>query len=753
MRFIVALCFVLVLPVSVFTSEIQRGLDHVVFDDVRVSYGSAIEVIGEVAPNKGRNFKFDHAAAYLRGVRINRRPTLKDLTFHLRWHDHNDDAGRERLGQLRPGQWFRVRGRLMDARHEGDTADGILFVTEYVSIEPQPVRLAEVINRHESFEGIAVASGLVKFGDDVARLCGLGDWPAKVPGCRVAVNGYLRCCGGCLWIEQPHWKLVDLADQIGQHVVLEGRTDAGGWLSFQEHKLGLHDVKGRRLTRSYENVRVSGVLAQQLRPVSHRLFGEKAGLERFFLIRDVTIEERPERENDGLFNRLHETLHGQEQGVFLLSPELSARIGQINHTSAIYCVSRNQRVIEFDLAQPTDMTRQVFARHMVSESEPLYVRLLYAAMLARLNDSRGREFLLHHTRGEQGRINVDAIWLLGAFAFAELAPKLTDIQTETQWAESEMISLMSDHRPAHVEKTLMIDLHYGDPLVEPPEDSPREESAVSDAIVAFSSIPDVLLRSGSRPAHQAVLNYVLARRPAAGTILSSKTLEGFSTDELLQFETITKHPRVRSKLHEQLVRRNSAESIHRFLEDLKDSDEYSRDPYFLLYHFNVFGTRQLREQLRPHLAQLPPHTQEDVKLMLLDDEADPVPELVRLLGDTSWKHQRAVLYYLESQRDPRAIQPVVQWIERNLAMLISDEDGYNDVKIALAVLGRIDSDKSVAALIKLLAFDRSPFATDDLHHQFRMEVLNQLCDLTTESFGLDSVAWQQWLVTTRRSTP
>ena len=70
------------------------------------------------------------------------------------------------------------------------------------------------------------------------------------------------------------------------------------------------------------------------------------------------------------------------------------------------------------------------------------VRLLYAAMLASVNDERGRSFLMKMADVQGDIVNLDALYCLGVFPF--IAPRALWGKVEIDWAEETMVALMKD---------------------------------------------------------------------------------------------------------------------------------------------------------------------------------------------------------------------------------------------------------------------------------------------------------------------
>jgi hypothetical protein len=91
--------------------------------------------------------------------------------------------------------------------------------------------------------------------------------------------------------------------------------------------------------------------------------------------------------------------------------------------------------------------RDVMARRMADNEVVAPLRLLYAAVLACLNDDRGREFLARNLEERHSESFLDALYCMGMFArlrrekLVENAP-----DTDLTWTEKPLISVMLDQQ-------------------------------------------------------------------------------------------------------------------------------------------------------------------------------------------------------------------------------------------------------------------------------------------------------------------
>jgi len=432
---------------SVGRAEMSRGFDYVVIDGVKIPFGTPVEVTGQMGQHDFRD------GCFVRGVRINGKANQDGIEFYLLgsrddaaalWHSYGKDA------------WFTARGRLTDARTQGPwRACGLTFVT-IAHAKPAPLGFEDFVDRTAAFDGMAAAGGIFKTADQEVRLEGLTAWPKSVLGKEISVSGTVRGSPNAWRIEHPEWKLIQLADQVDRQVSLEGFVYMRNWdwrFEYRGTKLYLTTARGTIMSFVDDDhgrrVRVTGHLVRQERPSLEQISRKTdSDLVPCFAVRGAKVEFLEEQVG-WLFGVMYDGFPTKRDGVAeLLAQEVFQNNVMGDETSAGSFRWRNDTLIEEVLADPTPKTLDVLAQRMNVATLKMPIRLLYAAMLARVNDARGRSFLVAAVeRNEKDSIH-DALFCLGEFPW--LAPRQVEIKPEIKWAEKALIAVMTNREPANL---------------------------------------------------------------------------------------------------------------------------------------------------------------------------------------------------------------------------------------------------------------------------------------------------------------
>lgn len=736
---IVALCWQ-----NALQAEMTCGIDHVVIDGVRIPYGTVVEVAGP-----GCSYRyFKHTSSAIKGLRINGRTNDDDITVELVAAEN---------GNLRVsggGSYYKVRGLLMDA-HDGPVKKFNIIVEQIEAIDPPTI--ADFVNQPTTLKGIAIAGSRLSLGlgPEHPLLDGLAAWPAGVEGKWVAVRGTVRGEAGAWRIENPQWQFVKLADQIDQPVSLEGRLS---WRCFEygEEKIYLTDVRGRLMTfasgEHERRVRVTGRLARQDRPsLHHRDYKTLPDIVPTFVIRGAEIKflEAPPKPDRFLYRQPIRI----EDGVPLLVPEGYPSGLRGNETKAFFYAGRNHEVIVYILRNATPNACDVMARRMADNEIVAPLRLLYAAVLACLNDDRGRAYLVRNLQDRRSESFLDALYCMGMLEWLRREKLVENAPaTDLTWAEKPLISLILDQQKISCKHPSLASLDL-------------QGLAVADAAVyySYSQIPSVLTAMNSAGARAALLKYIeqipsersLPKEadgngsyPTLHEILTEDVIRAMCwretqlpVDFLLQLEPLTVGGRGRGYLLVQLLLHKHPAAAGRFLQDLES--EYFEIARCICPEFAA--------ALRPHLAELEGGAKACAVILDVLAREDPVPGLLKMLDDAEWPLKRLVVRHLAQLGDSRAVTHVGDILRNAPGDYFSRFDAeyqrwsYGDAADnALDAIAKAGTDDSIRELVGLLDIDLSRFGGYYKRDDYQRSVAGHLIDLTGESFGVDAEKWQSW---------
>ena len=197
----------------------KREPDHVVIDGVNFPFDKAIEVVGPCLTSDTFELRFSYARASLLGLRIEGRANQENIAFHLL---AQTDEDRKKLDALNKDAYYKVRGRISGARMSGPNRICNFKVEHFEAVPAAPLKPADFIGRVACFEGVAEAKGAVQAQEEELHLIGLPTWPKNIEGKRVWVRGSVVRDDKGWQLSTPTWKVVDLADMVGQEVSLDG---------------------------------------------------------------------------------------------------------------------------------------------------------------------------------------------------------------------------------------------------------------------------------------------------------------------------------------------------------------------------------------------------------------------------------------------------------------------------------------------------------------------------------------------------
>ncbi len=723
--------------------DTRRGTDHVVIDGVKIPFGTIVEVSGPNRRDPDQQFGlFSFGAACIRGIRLDGRPIQDEIDFLLVPSDERGAPSYQNLAALKAGAFFKARGRIVDAVCSGKKNQIALVITHIEGTRPAPLTFADFVDRQARFEGTATSIVNVVVGSESIRLDGLAAWPPGVLGKRVGIRGVVRGGPGNWSIEKSEWNLIDLADQVGQDVALEGNLwslNDYWYFRYRSEKLYLTDETGSVMKFSSDDfarkARVQGRLARQLRPSLEQISDKiDRDLVVCFVVRGAKVTYLEEAVPwPRMFGPLYQTFHTSSAGVPELLPESGYRKNVVgNETTTRLYIERNRDVIASILRGVTPATLEVLARRMKSEQLLKPLRLIYATMLARVNDERGQAFLLECLAAEPQ--STDVFYCLGAFA--SLAPELSQIKTQTRWAEKALIGLMANRKPVRLDETA----------------TDSQPKTVADAAAHYSDIPSVLMQSESNEARHALVEYVLAGGSETAEVIEvlCNTKAVLPVEDLLKLERVTKsqkdHPvnvRNRRSLLTQLLRNKHRAAAERFVHDLEDG--------FVYMTFRDGSSPEAIAALRPLISAMTGESKNHAQMLVTLSAPDPVPAVIALLEDASWKDKNLALYELARLHDARAVLPVARVLRSAPAgyfNVASELNGHMTATIAvqhgLEAIAEARTGAAIDQLIELLTVDLTRFGGYIDRAGFQRIVAAHLIELTGESFGVDAEAWKAW---------
>ena len=119
--------------------------------------------------------------------------------------------------------WKKIKGYLADGNALAVHPEFSLVVERSQAISPAPSGFSDFVDRKAQLEGRAAGGAMIDVDGKTAKVDSVKDWPKDVIGKNISLRGVVQRDASGWRIERAAWKLLDLADQVGQDVSLEGR--------------------------------------------------------------------------------------------------------------------------------------------------------------------------------------------------------------------------------------------------------------------------------------------------------------------------------------------------------------------------------------------------------------------------------------------------------------------------------------------------------------------------------------------------
>lgn len=680
--------------------------DTVIIDGVSFSRNDAITAVGKYSRGGMEEMWYTKGKAVLRVVMINGKANQDALDFHLLPGAWELDSSK-----FEQDEWFEATGQWRDVRLSVTSKVMTFQVTFLKPVKAVSLRFGHFEDRAAVFTGIAMKGGLFRCDGEQARIEGLGEWPESAIGNEVNVRGILNRSGDSWQFSAASWRLDKLADQIGRQVTLDGVLwSAGGgrtwWFEYRGERVYLTLEKGPSLTfesnRHATAARIKGLLVRQLRPMSGKMVMQ-------FVIRGAHVEflEPPLKWEDRLRTvYAHPVLI--EDGVPMLVPETSFRISvSESDTNAKLYKERNNHAIKSILRTPTPAQVEVMAKRMDATRESS-LRLIYAAMLAACNDTRGRVALLASVKNH-ATVSPDSLYCLGAFPY--LPPKDTTLKPDTAWAEEAMIGLLKD-------------------------------PATARDCAVYSNVIEVLLQRKSNQATAAVVKFALSSAPG-----SSMAVDWLCESETpLTLELLTQlagsptvdQPNLR--VLRKMLKQHEPDAVKLYGKLLAVSDVYDE--------FREAMSPAMVEALRAELDNLNDESLTYAKMLIAGQTPNAVEEWIKLLEDRKWSDKNVVTWELAQLKDSRSLLPIARCLRQAKDGYFRTESEFipaTPITHCLDAIAGMGGDDATEELIKLMSVEfgraKGNYPDDsDLHFYAAVALI----ELTGESFGMDASAWSRW---------
>ncbi len=691
----------------------------IVIDGVTFPYGKDIEIVGIYSSDDSFN-SHSNALAVIQGIRINGRGNQDNFNFHLT-AGTEDMATKLKFHSLKDKKYYKVSGRLLGARLFGQHPICNVEVKSIEEVPDTPLKLEDFADRTAAFEGTAAAGGKIMLQGEAAQLAGLDSWPKGLEGKNVSVSGTVHREPQGWQFLQPAWRLTELADMVGKDVSLKGTLwsmNDNWWFGYRDDKLYLISANGPVLEFPGDDhgrkATVTGRLVRQLRPSLDQItMKTDRDLVQTYVIRVAKVEYL---DAEISWYKRFGTVYDKNpvsDGV----PELIAKKGfrrnlMGNETTERLYAERNWNEINEIVANANPAVCDIVVKRMNDSTLNDSLRLLYATVLARVNDERGQIFLKDAVTSPFGKAKIEGVYYcLGVFPY--LAPDVEKVTTNCAWAEQTLLAIMAD--PEKAKQALRV-----------------------------SSIQSVLLKIGSPSTGKALLEYALKNsdehhsRFFSGpsiTELLCMPVAHLSATDLLKLEAVNKDNSIRRSILQALLRLKDPAVAERFMKDMEDG--------FAYMDVRDLSSPEVLAAMKPKLEQLSGNAKSHVRMLLVLGDKDPVPEVVALLDDPTFPDKNLAMFELKRLGDSRAVAPVTK-ILREAPKGYFGDNAASAIESALETIANANTRDAVRELIALLSVDLGRFGDYIDRAGWQRVTAAHLIEMTGESFGIDQAGWQSW---------
>jgi hypothetical protein len=697
--------------------KVQDSPGHVIIGDIALPFDKTIEVVGPCVTDERMSLGMTHAEASLLGLRVEGRANQENVEFHL---FANSKKIGEQVKSLKKDDYYKVRGRIAGARTSGNHRVCNFKVEHVEAVDAVPLTPADFVGRIASFEGVATARDVVQLPESRSHVTLSPALPAKALGKQVSVRGKVDADEAHWKLLNATWKLVNLEDMTGEVVSLDGTLwslNDHWWFDYRGEKIYLTSQNGPPLTFEANDhgrlARVTGTLVRQLRPSLDQITARSdRDLVPTFVVRGAQVVFQHAADSwHNRFGTVYDA-HRSSNGVPELIAEGSYRRNLLgNESTAMLFRERNHQAINEIVSRAAPESCNVLASRMNDAKVDGTLRLLYAAILARMNDERGRDFLLKAAKSRSKGSSDDVYYCLGIFPFLGTNGK-KPIATDVRWAEATLTEIMSD-------------------------------PAVAEEAARYSSIPVVLANSGTPSATQALLNYALKTPdestgffsgPSVLTLLCEPSVQ-LPAKDLLRLEAVAKDAGPRRAIMRALLRLKHPAAADHFLNEFDDA--------FVYMDFRDTSSPEVLKALAPQVPQLTGRAKSHAEMLLVLGAPDPVPTLLDLLNDSNYTDKNLVMFELARLADDRAVKPVASILREAPRDYFGTAAPYA-IQRALKAIAKPNTRDSVRELDELLGTDLARFGGYIDREGFQRTVAAHLIEMTGESFGVDQTSWREW---------
>jgi len=638
--------------------------------------------------------------------------------------------------------------------------------------------------------------------DGLFSLKSVSPWIDSMLDKSINVSGIRRSDGQEISqeIEVSSFAFSDLNEMIGQEVELIGETwslNGKWWFEYAgvEEQIiisQIHKCPGWQSIGHGHRARVRGRLERELRPslrqISRTRFRE---LVPQFVIKKAKLENLSAELEPFRFREVYDQAPSFSDGVLNLYDEHPVVYNYMPWMSdSLLLYWRNATLIREIIRRDSPQTRTVLKRRLQDERLSLPLRLLYAGVLAAVNDESGRQYLLTQMKTGKQENLASRMWVIGnLYRFPPIPDSPTTPPEEADEVDPEQAGADPDptgridltgvlgslfDAPQSGRPLGDVDMSWAEPLL---IEALRPDDRNIKRQGAFSPEPSILTAAENG----SFVDLLIKMKSQRGIEIACQRLEEYNTqvtnaggtdqpnpgvmhdpwpakirNRLWGSLAVTDHPRV-IKLAKQILKQPGEGS---WMRRQAQGYLYPHDRALVIESFieslDEWYAMKILLQLKPEdvsgplEAKLPQlegeaRTKGRVLKILLGD--NPTAALLKELHKPDCPSRNKVLYWLAQRTNPTVADEMARLLKEAPRDFFNEGELTNSraVEHAIDACCIEESLDSVRHLISLLDNDFGRFDLDLSYSRFEVRVAERLIELTDVSFGTDKAKWEAWL--------
>lgn len=594
----------------------------------------------------------------------------------------------------------------------------------------------------------------------VYQLLQISPWMESMVGKTVKLTGKVQQKSNI--IDVVSYTFLDLSKLMGSDIELIGTTwsmNDHWWFVYNDTKIVISQYRKRPGFESVghgHQARVKGRLVKELRPSLDQITLKTCrDLVPHYVIKKAELKNLSPGQSRFFFRNIYNSSPTFSDGVLNLYEEEAMVYNLLPWmNTAILMYWRNSALIEEIIKRDSPQTREVLKRRLQDAHRGFELRLLYAGILASVNDKAGRQFILTHAANHEHKSLDSIFWVLGNLHEFPPLPEVKEVAEEPT-GKSQKLSVDPTSR---VDTTGLAEALFGEPISSRPLGNVEMQWAEQVMIDALKndnlSFVDLIIKMKSKRGIEFACKRMLEFDGASRKKGAPKHTSALR-NKLLRSLMVTDHPKVielaTKMVHRSGIDSNILRNLQYFLyrHDRALSINSLIDSVNEWYAFQLLlklGKKEVLAPLDARLSHLNGDARKEaqiLKILLTDDSPET---LLKEVHKADCQGRNTKLYWLARRKNEKVAQQVSRLLKDSPKDFFKEGEisNTNAVQHAINACSVENSLVAVRELISLLDSNLGRFDVYTKSAEFNNLVAAHLIELTDVSFGTDKSKWEAW---------